>query len=76
MYDDRPDLILASWAEIIGPTFAPMTEAISFYDGILTVKVKNSTLYSLLSQHEKNRLLKNLREKFPRTQIKTLHFRC
>jgi len=74
-YDDRPDLILASWPEIIGPTFSPMTQPLSFYQGILTIKVKNSTLYSLLSQHEKNRLLKNLREKFPRTEIKTIHFR-
>lgn len=75
LYDNRPDLILAAWTEVIGETFAPMTEAISFYQGVLTIKVKNSTLYSLLSQHEKNRLLKNLREKFPRTEIKTIHFR-
>ncbi len=72
---DRPDLIIAAWQEIIGPRLAPYTEAVSFRDGILTVKVKNSTLYSLLSQHEKSRLLKSLHEKFPSVTIKNLIFR-
>lgn len=74
-YDDRPDLVLASWKEVIGSTFAPFTEAVSFIDGILVIKVKNSTLYSLLHSHEKPRLIKNLREKFPRQNIKTIQFR-
>jgi len=72
---DRPDLILAAWPELIGAKLAPYTEAISFRDGFLTVKVKNSTLYSLLAQHEKKRLLKSLREKFPSVTIKNLIFR-
>ncbi len=72
---DRPDLILAAWPELIGARLAPYTEAVSFRDGFLTVKVKNSTLYSLLAQHEKRRLLKSLQEKFPSVTIKNLIFR-
>lgn len=71
----RPDLVIAGWPQVIGPQLAPMTQAIAFTDGILTVKVNNSTLYSLLIQNDKPRLIKNLRDKFPNTLIKTIHFR-
>lgn len=72
---DRPDLILATWPELIGDKLAPMTEAVRFQEGILWVKVRNSTLYSLLAQHEKARLLKKLRAQFPSVEIKTIQFR-
>lgn len=72
---DRPDLIVAAWQEIIGEKYAPMAKAIGFENGILLVKVQNSTLYSLLAQHEKNRLLQMLRKRFPSIEIKTIHFR-
>lgn len=75
VFQNRPDMVLAAWPEIIGQDLSPMTEAISFIEGVLTVKVKNSTLYSLLSQSDKPRILKSLRDKFPSTLIKTIHFR-
>lgn len=75
LHRDRPDLLLAAWPEIIGPKLAAMTKAISFEKGILAVKVNNSTLYSLLSQHERGRLLKCIREKFPTVVIKNIYFR-
>lgn len=71
----RPDLLLAAWPEIVGPKVASMTQAISFIDGVLTVKVKNSTLYSLLSRNDKPRLVNELRQKFPNIHIKTIFFR-
>jgi hypothetical protein len=74
-FNDRPDLVMAAWPEVIGPQLAPMTQAVSFTEGILTIKVKNSTLYSLLNQNDKPRLIKNLRDKFPGTMIKTIFFR-
>ncbi len=74
-YQDRPDLLLASWPEVIGKNFAGMTQAVSFIDGVLLVKVKNSTFHSLLSQHEKPKILSNLRQKFPKIEIKTIQFR-
>lgn len=71
----RPDLIVSAWQEIIGEKFAPMAKAVGFEKGILMVKVSNSTLYNLLAQHEKKRLLQILRKKFPSIEIKTIHFR-
>lgn len=75
MHRERPDLILASWPEIVGNKLAPMTKAISFEAGILYIKVNNSTLYSLLSQHERGRLLKCLRDRFPAVEFKNIVFR-
>jgi hypothetical protein len=75
MHRDRPDLILAAWPQIIGEKHASMTKAVSFEKGVLSVKVSNSTLYSLLSQHERGRLLKSLRAKFPSVEIKNIQFR-
>jgi hypothetical protein len=75
LHRDRPDLIVAAWPQVIGEQLAPMTKAVSFDQGVLYVKVSNSTLYSLLAQHERGRLLKNLRGKFPSVDIKNIRFR-
>lgn len=75
MYQQRGDLILAIWPEVIGQRFAGMTEAISFKEGTLFVKVKNSTLHSLLNENEKFRILTLLRKKFPHVEIKNIIFR-
>jgi hypothetical protein len=72
---DRPDLILEAWADIIGEKLAPMTKPVGFENGILTVKVSNSTLYSLLSQHERSRLVLQLKKRFPAVEIKNIYFR-
>ncbi|MBS0625305.1 MAG: DUF721 domain-containing protein [Verrucomicrobia bacterium] len=67
--------ILRAWGPLLGPKFENLTEAVSMQDGVLTVKVKSSTLYSLLCQHEKPRLLARLREMFPRATIRDIVFR-
>lgn len=72
---ERPDLLLAAWPEMIGPQHAAMTQAVSFYDGVLTVKVKNSTLYSLLSRHDRHRILAALKQRFPKANIQNIVFR-
>jgi hypothetical protein len=66
------DEIFSFWQEVIGDKIGPMTEAVSFVEGVLVVKVKSSTLYSLLCQHERPRLLKRLQKKF---SIRSLVFR-
>lgn len=66
---------MAAWPEIIGPKFAPMTQALSFEEGVLTVTVRNSSLFSLLTQHDKPRLLKSMQAKLPSTTIKNIYFR-
>lgn len=73
-YLDRADLILAAWPQIIGPQLAPMTQAVSFKEGILHVKVKNSTLHSLLSQNDKARIMASLKRMFPHMQFKNIVF--
>lgn len=72
---ERPDLLLAAWPEIIGPKHAAMTQVVSFCEGILTVKVKNSTLHSLLSRHDKFRVLAAIRQRFPKMNIQNIVFR-
>jgi hypothetical protein len=77
IYSERPDLILAAWPTVIGPTLATMTEAVSFSfkDGILIVKVKNSSLHDLLTHKDKPRILNILRMKFPKVSINNIFFR-
>jgi hypothetical protein len=74
-YRDRPDLILAAWPSIVGEKLASMAIASRFEEGVLHVKVKNSTLYSLLEQKEKGRLIKALKSRFPKVEIRSIQFR-
>lgn len=74
VYHQQSNLIMDAWPEIIGLKLAHMTRAVSFLEGVLVVKVKNSTLLSLVNQ-DKVHLLRLLREKFPATKIKTIIFR-
>ncbi len=69
---DPREEIFQAWGVAIGEKMAPLTEPLSFLDGVLTVKVKSATLYSLLCQHERPRLLKQLQAKFP---VRHLQFR-
>lgn len=75
VYQEKPDLILALWPEIIGPKLARMTQAVSFTNGVLFVTVMNSTLFSLLNQYEKPKILSDLRKKLPRANIVNIVFR-
>jgi hypothetical protein len=72
---ERPDMVLNAWPEVIGQKLAGMTRAISFVDGVLTVKIANSTLHSLLSRHDKARILAALRKMFPKVKILNIVFR-
>jgi len=74
-FADRPDLIIAAWPDIIGAKFAGFTRAESFIDGVLVVRVANSTLLSLLSLYEKPKLLGSLKERFPTAHIEQLVFK-
>lgn len=75
VYSNKPEQILAAWKGLIPPQFEWMTEAVSFVDGVLNIKVKNSTLLNILIQSEKTRLLAALRKQFPQSEIKALNFR-
>lgn len=75
VFQGRHDLVLAAWPEVIGPKLSVMTEAISFHKGVLTVKVRNSTLHSLLSCHNKSQILTAIKQKFPKANIQNIVFR-
>jgi hypothetical protein len=66
------DEIFRFWFDLIGGKMGPMTEPLSFDDGVLIVKVKSASLYSLLCQHERPRLLKELQKRYT---VKNLVFR-
>ena len=72
---ERPDLILAAWPSLIGERLASMARAQAFEEGVLTVKVSNSALLSLMVQNERPRLLEELRKQFPGTKIRDIRFR-
>lgn len=69
---NRSEEVFAYWTQLIGEKMASLTRPVSYVDGVLTVNVKSSTLYSLLCQHERTRLLGQLQEKFP---VRNLVFR-
>jgi hypothetical protein len=73
--EQQPTAVVEAWPHVIGPELAPLTRAVRFEDGLLTVKVSDSTLYALLSRHERPELLRNLRARFPKTSIKNIVFR-
>ena len=74
-FDESPREILDSWPEIVGPEIGKMSRAVSFDSGVLKVKVDNSTLYSLLTLHEKERLLNKLRKRFAKVTFRSILFR-
>jgi hypothetical protein len=71
---DCPQQIIAAWPHVVGEKWALLAKAASFTDGILVVKVKNSTVLSQLVQYEKQRILKTLTEKFPSHSIHEIRF--
>jgi hypothetical protein len=71
--DEPVKNILQTWSEVVGAAGATYTEAVSFDEGVLTVVVKSSTLYSLLHQSERPRLLRMMRERFP--EVQAIRFR-
>jgi predicted nucleic acid-binding Zn ribbon protein len=66
--------IIQAWPSIIGPNLAKMTRAVSFVNGVLSVNVKSSTLYTVLCLHEKPRLLKKIQEQFPQASVCNILF--
>jgi hypothetical protein len=72
---ERPDLVLKGWAEVVDPKWISMTQASSFEKGVVVINVKNGALYSILVQQEGARLLKKLQAKFPKNGIRDLKFR-
>ena len=73
--NDQPHQILSAWADIVGKRIGQMSQAKSYDYGVLKVLVKNSTLHSLLVEHEKPRLIAAFKEKFPKVNFRDILFK-
>lgn len=73
--DDNPHQILSAWSDIVGERIGKMSKAVSYDSGILRVHVKNSTLYSLLVEHEKTRLIAAFKKRFPKVRFLDILFK-
>lgn len=67
--------VFKAWSDIIGTKLAEIAIPISWDKGILTVKVKSSTLYSLFCTKEKGPLMQKLQKALPHVAIKNISFR-
>lgn len=73
--EERPDLILAAWAAMMGKERESRIQAERFEKGILYVRVKNSMLFSLIREREKQQYLSELKRRFPKVHIDRIVFR-
>ncbi|MDN3508921.1 MAG: DUF721 domain-containing protein [Candidatus Neptunochlamydia sp.] len=73
--NDQPHLIIEAWPQVVGERIAKISRAVSFDGGILKVLVKNSTLLSLLVEHEKHRLMAAFQERFPKVKFQNIFFK-
>lgn len=72
---DKPSELIEAWPNLVGEKIASMTKAVSYIKGTFLVKVDNATLYSLLVQHERHRLLQKIQEDFPHLKVRSILFR-
>lgn len=71
----NPQEVLAIWPTIIGNEMSTYTSAERFQEGVLYVRVANSTVYSLLARQEKPLLLEELRKRLPSSGVRNIIFR-
>lgn len=62
---DPREAVFREWFQLIGEKGASLTEPVSLKEWVLCVRVRSSSLYSVLAQYERTRLLQKLQEKFP-----------
>jgi len=74
-YHEKFYQLVWDWPSIVGEQIGKMTRAVSYESGILKVYVSNSTLYSLLVEHEKPRLINIYKKKFPKACFRDIFFK-
>lgn len=70
----RNDQVLSDWPLVVGPQIAKMTSPVACKEGILRVKVANSSLYALLVTREEKRLLDILNQRHPYAKLNKIQF--
>jgi uncharacterized secreted protein with C-terminal beta-propeller domain len=73
-YLNQPNKILDYWPEIVGDKISKLTKAYKFEKNTLYIKVRSSTLYSILSKYEKQKLLNLMQKKFSKQTISNIVF--
>ncbi len=63
------------WPEVVGDKISQMSSVEKYSEGVLSIKVQNATLLSLLAQYEKQKILKQYRKYFPNVSFEDARFR-
>lgn len=74
-YECDVEHLFSQFRQILGENLSLMVHSLRFNENILYVLVKNSSLYSLLATHEKNRILKELRHRCKSVKIENISFK-
>lgn len=69
-----PEKAFFAWDSVVGPRIASLARPLSFEDGILIVKVQNSTLLSLLAGAERDQIANRLRKQH-HLPLKQIHLK-
>lgn len=72
-YQIQPIVILQAWPEVIGARLSSMSQAVSFCNGVLIIKVKNSLCFELLHR-DSLKIYLAMVQKFPNAGIKKINF--
>ena len=73
-FDANPQNVFAVFLGLLNEKIRPLVEPVFFSKGVLTVKVKNATLLSILSSQEKGHLVQNLGKLLPSAEIQNIVF--
>lgn len=69
---DSPEKAFAAWDAVVGLKISALARPLTFSEGILTVRVQNSTLMSLLAGTERKQILQRLRRQY-HLPLKQIH---
>ena len=76
LYATQPAVVLSVWPAVVGDKIACLTTAHRFQEGILYVKVKNSMMFSLLSNPvDKQKIQEAVRAAVPGIVLKNIVFK-
>lgn len=76
LYKSQPQVVLEAWPDIVGEKLALFTSATRFENGVLYVKVKNSTLLCLLNNPvDKQKIHEAVKASVPGIVLNNIVFR-
>lgn len=70
----RPQEVIEAWYEILGKKYNGMTQAVGLKDGVLSVKVRNASLYAVLKQSSQKELISRIHSAVPGAKVKEIRF--